>query len=386
MPQHNYEEIPDSYKSKEYLLLCPHAFRLFRELGLEYVEDVYPEYKNILPEATQFRFGNMIHTSKEIMQGKISPEDAEKIVLYTIPHVMSVRADLQIGLLKLLYGDSVDISFLILNDENNELFHVTNLHAENGIPVDWWHVDSEDELLERRHIKYGYKLREIPARTKNFLKAAKMIRETLMDIRNERTPQWSDSMYSLSSVNTSAMFNLFAELSNYELFNMIWMGMNSKQVYKMQDQVFNLYPSPPLIGTLAYLSRSEWTSKLVGISSGRRLVLHQVEDLIIEWISEKFPEALSTMLVEQWKTGIPNPKMTMDCEIPNKREGLLDESGDLVRNYPNGQRLTLEDLEIPEDEAYKGYLTTITDEDPLDLTVTKNNLISKNMGRLTEFF
>ncbi len=383
---HSYEEIPDNYRSKEYILLSPHTFRLFKELGLDYAENVYPEYKNILPSATKYRFGNMIYTSKDILEGKIPPEDAEKVVLYTIPHVMSVRADLQIGLLKLLYGDSCDISFLILNDETNELFHVTNLHAENGIPVDWWLVDSEDELLERRHIKYGYKLREIPARTKNFLKAAKMIRETLMDIRNERTPQWSNSMYSLSSVNTSAMFNLFAELSNYELFNMIWMGMNSKRIYKMPDQVFNLYPSPPLIGTLAFLSRRDWTSKLVGLASARRLVLHQVEDMIIDWISEKFPEALSIMLLDQWRNGIPNPKMSLDCFTPGKKEELLNTSGNLVREYPDGQRLTLEKLDIPEGEEYKGYLTNITDEDPLDLSISRNNLISKNMGRNTEFY
>ncbi|NVM30920.1 MAG: hypothetical protein HWN65_18915 [Candidatus Helarchaeota archaeon] len=383
---HDYEEIPDSYKSKEYLLLCPHIFRCFRELGLEYFDNIYPEYKKILPEATNYRFSNMIFTSKEIMEGKIPPEQAEKIILYTIPHVMSVRADLQMGLLKLLFGDSTDISFLILNDENNEIFHVTNLHAENGIPVDWWQVDSEDELLERRHIKYGYKLREIPSKTKNLIKASKMIRDTLMDIRNERTPWWQASMYSLSSVNTACMFNLFAELSNYEMFNLIWMGLNTKRIYGMADQLFNLYPSPPLIGTLAFLLRREWTSKLVGLASGRRLVLHQVEDVAIDWIKEKFPEALSIMLLEQWKQGIPNPRMSMACDIPEDKDKMLNESGDLVRQYPEGSRLTLENLEVPQDEGFKGYLTNITDEDPLDLSISKQNLISKNMGRFTKFF
>lgn len=383
MTLHNFEEIPDNYKSKDYLLLCPHTFRLFRELGIAYFDNIYPEYKNILPEATKYRFGNMIHTSKEIMEGKISPKQAEKTVLYTIPHVMSVRADLQMGMLKLLFGDSCDISFLILNDSNNEVFHVTNLHAENGIPVDWWLVDSEDELLERRHLKYGYKLREIPAKTKNFLKASKMILETLRDIRNEFTPQFSQSMYSLSSVNTSCMFNLFAELSNYEIFNTIWMGMNSKRVYGMPDQVFNLYPSPPLLGTLALLSMHEWTSKLVGIVSGRRLVLHQIEDILVNWISERFPEALTIMLKEQWRQGIATPWMSMKVNIPERKEKMLNETGELIRNYPDATRLKLEALGIPEKEAFKGYLTNITDEDS-QLSFSPNNLVSKSMGRDTQ--
>ncbi len=386
MIKHYYGEIPDDYRSKEYLLLCPHIFRCFRELGLEYIERVYPKYQKILPEATQYRFSNMIFTSKEIVEGKILPDMAEKIILYTIPHVMSVRADLQMGLQKLLFGDSTDISFLILDDKTNELFHVTNLHSENGIPVDWWVVNHGDELLNRRHMKHGIRLKDIPKKTSNYLKATKMVRELLLDIRNERTPQFSHSMYSLSTVNSSMMFNLFAELSNYEIFNTIWMGMNSKRVYKMPDQLFTLYPSPPLIGTLTYLSMREWTSKLVGLASGRRLVLHQVEDLAIDWIKEEFPEILPMVLLDQWKAGIPNPGMTMGCDIPDKKEKLLDQTGNLVRHYPQGQRLTLEDLEIPEEEAFKGYLTNITDENLLDLLISKKNLISQNMGRFTKFF
>ena len=69
-----------------------------------------------------------------------------------------------------------------------------------------------------------------------------------------------------------------------------------------------------------------------------------------------------------------------------KKEELLNTSGNLVREYPDGQRLTLEKLDIPEGEEYKGYLTNITDEDPLDLSISRNNLISKNMGRNTEFY
>ena len=124
----------------------------------------------------------------------------------------------------------------------------------------------------------------------------------------------------------------------------------------------------------------------MGLASGRRLVLHQVEDVAIDWIKEKFPEALSIMLLEQWKQGIPNPRMSMACDIPEDKDKMLNESGDLVRQYPEGSRLTLENLEVPQDEGFKGYLTNITDEDPLDLSISKQNLISKNMGRFTKFF
>ncbi|NVM53166.1 MAG: hypothetical protein HWN66_05645 [Candidatus Helarchaeota archaeon] len=380
---HDYGEIPDSYRSKEYLLLSPHMFRCFREFGLDYVESIYPKYQKIQHDATRFRFENMIFTSKEVIEGKISPAQAEKIIIYTIPHVMSVRSDLQSGLLKLLFGDSCDISFIIFDDKSNELFHITNLHAENGVPVDWWMVNYEDELLERRHMKLGIKLKEIPTKY-NYLKSSKLIREALLDIRNERTPQWADSMYSVTTINTSMMFNLFAELSNYEMFNTMWMGLNSKHVYKMPDQLFTLFPSPPLIGTLAYLPYSTWTSKLVGLASGRRLVLHQIEDDVVIWIKREFPDAFDSVLLKQWDIGIPVPQMTLGCEIPAKKQELLDVDGNLKREYPDGPRLTLEQLSIPREEAFKGYLTTITDN-PLNLSISKKSLISKKMGRFTEF-
>jgi hypothetical protein len=233
-------------------------------------------------------------------------------------------------------------------------------------------------------MKLGVKLKDIPKKVNN-LKAAKYIREVLLDIRNERTPQWVNSMYSLTSVNTSMMFNLFAELSNYEMFNTMWMGLNSKQVYKMQDHLFALFPSPPLIGTLSYLSYAKWTSKLVGLAAARRLVLHQIEDAAIEWIKEEFPEAFETVIMAQWRAGIPNPNMSVACEIPERKKDLISAQGDLVRSYPEGIRLTLEDLEIPEEEAFKGYLTNITDEVALS-DLSRKNLISMNMGRYTEFF
>ena len=383
MAKHLYGEIPDSYKSKEYLLLSPHMFRCFRELGLGYIESIFPKYQKMYHDATRFRLENMIFTSKEVMEGKIPPEQAEKIIIYTIPHVMSVRADLQMGLLKLLFGGSCDISFIILDDKTNELFHIANLHAENGIPVDWWTVDFSDELLERRHMKLGIKLKDIPKKV-NYLKASKLIRDALLDIRNERTPQWADSMYSVATINTSMMFNLFTELSNYEMFNTMWMGLNSKRIYKMPDQLFTLYPSPPLIGTLAFLPYAKWTSKLVGLASGRRLVLHQIEDNVVDWIKQEFPEAYASVILKQWAIGIPVPEMTLSCEIPEKKQELLDENGDLRRHYPSGPRLTLEKLSIPEEEAFQGYLTDITDETPAE--ITRKNLISKNMGRFTEFF
>ena len=42
-------------------------------------------------------------------------------------------------------------------------------------------IREADDILDRRHMKYGYKLREIPRRVKNMKKAAAMLEDILKD-------------------------------------------------------------------------------------------------------------------------------------------------------------------------------------------------------------
>jgi hypothetical protein len=77
--------------------------------------------------------------------------------------------------------------------------------------------------------------------------------------------------------------------------------------------------------------------------------------------------------------------MTLSCRISEEKNKLLDASGDLSRLYSENPRLTLDQLEIPEEEAFIGYLTDITDEESYE-NFSRKNLLSKNMGRYTEFF
>jgi len=76
------------------------------------------------------------------------------------PPVIPLRADLTQGTMKLLYGDSLDMTFFALTDLDQELLFLLNGHMENGIPVDWWLIGPDDEVFERRHIKYGFKLKD----------------------------------------------------------------------------------------------------------------------------------------------------------------------------------------------------------------------------------
>ena len=193
----NYGDIEDDMETKEFLLISKHVFKVFRQLGLDYMENALPKFRTVQYDVTKARWDNMIYTGKQILEGKISEDQATKMFLYTIPHVITVRSDLQVGTNKLLYGDSTDVSFAIVNDYTNELLFVFNGHLESGVPTDWWIAGLNDDLMERRHLKYGVKLRSIPAKTKNLMKSAKWLEDVLLDVRIERTPYYSHSLYTV---------------------------------------------------------------------------------------------------------------------------------------------------------------------------------------------
>ncbi|MHA1783984.1 MAG: hypothetical protein ACTSVE_02180, partial [Candidatus Helarchaeota archaeon] len=120
MTLYKYGDIPDDNFTKEFLLISRHVFKVFRQFGLDYMESIFPKFRQVQYDVTKARWDNMIYTGKRILSGEISDAEAQKTFLYTIPHVITVRSDLQVGTNKLLYGESTDVSFAIVNDYTNE--------------------------------------------------------------------------------------------------------------------------------------------------------------------------------------------------------------------------------------------------------------------------
>jgi len=386
MSLHNFSEIPEDSRTKYFLPLSRHVYQVFRHFGSDYMENVFPKFEGVQYDVTKARWDNMIFTGTKIQSGEISPEEAERTMLYTVPHVVTCRADLQVGSNKLLYGDSCDVCFAILDDfPPYNLLFVFNGHMEAGVPIDWWLVMQDDELLDRRHMKLGYKMREIPSRTKNLTHGAKLLIDILKDIRNERTPQFTNSLLWVSMCWSSAMFNMFSELTNYETLSSIYNGLASKVLFKLPDYYFIYYPIPPLFSSLIYATREKFDLIIAGLTSNHYLVLNTIEDDAMRWVKETLPEMYDLVYKNQWETGLPSPQISLHTEIPTDKTKFVDKDGNLVRKEPAGSRLTLENLEISEEEAYKGYLTDIDHETPIDAQFSRDNLVSKGRGIHTEF-
>ncbi|MHA1144682.1 MAG: hypothetical protein ACTSRW_08090 [Candidatus Helarchaeota archaeon] len=387
MSLYNYGDVPDDNFTKEFMLISKHIFKVFRHFGVEYMENVFSKFRQVQYDVTKARWDNMIFTGRKILSGEISQEEAEKTFLYTIPHVVTCRSDLQVGTNKLLYGDSTDVSFAIINDYTHELLFVFNGHLEGGVPVDWWLAGVHDDLMERRHLKYGVKLRDIPKKAKNMIKCAQWLESVLRDIRNERTPQFSNSLYTISTCFSSAMFNIFAEQSCYETMASIYDGMNAKRLYKIKDYHFLYYPVPPLFSTLFLLTRDNFTKSIEGLTTSHKLITNTIEDGAMEWVKTELAEVYPISYLPQWTTdGIPIPAITLGTKIPTKKKDMIGPDGWWVRDIPDGARLTLENMNITEEESSKGYLFDIDHQTPLDVELTPDLKISMGMGSETKFF
>ena len=372
--------------NKEYMLLARHMFKCYKELGVEFVEALFPKFDQIQYELIKERWDQMIQTSKKVIDGVIPDDEADKICLYTLPHVISLISTLQTGLVKLLYGEEVDVTAVMVDDFNWEVVTCFNGHMSEGIPVDWWVIGLEDELMDRRHMKRGMRFKDIYKKTKNVPKACEYLMEVLKDVRNERTPQWSNTLYTIVLLHTSGLFNFFTEMSNYEVVSSIWDGYNSKR-YKMKDYWFLMYPDPPMVRTMTMGSRDGFARKLTGLTTGGKFVLHTIEDPAIDWIKEEVPEAWSSVILDDWEEGIPLPISTLECKIPMDQNKLVKSGNELNWQYPKSHpRITMDTFDFTEDDAFKGYLTNISENTPINAELDRINLISKNFGQYAEFF
>ena len=169
----------------------------YTQAGYGKFEEIMPIIPDIAYDFIKLRLDEAIMSAQDCINGKL--KDPEKTMAYMLfPPITTVRCDLQQGLSKLLYGDSIDISFVIFYDLTGEIVFIFNGHCEDGIPIDWWLVGPDDEdVLERRHMKYGYKIKDIPTIAKGMEKSGDMLLGILQDIRNERSPQWASSTYQL---------------------------------------------------------------------------------------------------------------------------------------------------------------------------------------------
>ncbi len=384
LPYH-YEDIPD-INARPFWPLGRHVWRIFKELGFDYAGDAISNLDKILYDELNSRLSQTILTCQQVQSGKIPPENAAKTLTYMLlPPITSMRTDLSQGTMKLLYGDSVDLTFVVINDQTDEIFFLLNGHCETGVPVDWWVVGPDDDLLERRHLKLGFKLRDIYKRLKDFTKCGFRAIDILKDVRNERTPQFAHSTYLCGIIWSSGMAQQLMERSNWETWASIHDGVNAKSHYKLPDYWFCYIPWPQMVRTLLMLSRPRFTSKIVGMTNEHRLYIQPIEDIGANFLKDNYPELWEIGVTKNLKElGIPLPAMTLECQPPNFQDKKIFKTEEFDFNYPRNDFILDKHLGMEESEILQGVFLNVNHETPFKEDY-RDDILSIGLGTETKF-
>ncbi|MHA1129700.1 MAG: hypothetical protein ACTSRC_17100 [Candidatus Helarchaeota archaeon] len=396
MTQHSFGEISDAIPTKYHLPLGVNIWEMFKEHGWEWLKYFFTKFGETIYDLGKIRLNESIYTANDIFKGKISEEHAKKTLTYAFfPPVLAIRSDLQQGTMKLLFGETCDTTFLFLHDfDDGECMFALNLHLEDGIPVDWWIIGRDDEFFDRRHLKLGYKLKDLPKKSKNLDQAAERIIATLRDARNERTPQWNNSSYSIVLTWCSAGLNMVLETSSYEVLAFMFNGIASKSAYKLDDYYFNWFPAPPLAGSFGHGGTSfmkKFIEMFSGLFTEHRLYLHPIEREAHPLINRLVPECLSYINQKWEQKGMLMPYQTYNRVAPNTRDKnvyqVADENPEVLdTKFPNDpeSRFGLDDIDMTYEEVLEGVYLDLTLESRKD-DVSPDKIISRKYGRHTVF-
>ncbi|MDD1776946.1 MAG: hypothetical protein LUQ65_02175 [Candidatus Helarchaeota archaeon] len=379
-----FADIPENVHTKKYLPLLHNIWKGYQEFGWEYFQKVFKIFTSEFYTLATNRLNESILAAKLVLEGKF--KDPSQVLAYAFfPPVITIREDLQTGTEKLLFGESVDTSFLVVDDDTRDILFILNCHIEDGIPVDWWTVGGGDEVLDRRHLKLGYKLRQFPQKIKKFTDIGLKAIDVLQDIRNERSPQWSTSNYMTSTVWCSSIINQIEYTSNYASFGGLWDGMQAASNFDLPDALFCFCPWPPMIKTFTLMGRSNFILRLTGLSTEHRLYTQGETAKNVEWLMTNVPELMDLVTHQVWeKIGIPRPSETITEEYPH-----LNEKNDLAKKYTLTSReqtkIKCEDLGLTWREAVVGVYLDVTHDTPETDPIDASRIISTGIGSETQF-
>ena len=381
---HTYGEIPDTVKTKAYFPLGRHLWRVYRQVGFDYYDKAISAFPEKLYPALKKRLDETILTAKAVKEGTI--QEIHKTCAYMLfPPVGALRGDLQQGAMKLLYGDSCDTTFVVINDYSQEIYFLLNAHSEDGIPTDWWYAGPDDGLLDRRHLKLGYKIRELPQRIPSMARVGQNLISVLKDVRNERAPEYANSTYQIGMAQGSGMANVVCEASSWEAWAQIWDGIAAKQEYGLPDHWYNYVPWPPLIDMLIKLGRASFVTRLCALCTENHLAIQPVEKDTLDWIKERFPTVYDALVYQQWnQIGVPTPAMTVACKPPLLKRPVTYRKEEFDFQYPEGTRIFAQDLQMEPEELMAGAYLDITVKTPLKTAISPELIISKGWGRKTK--
>ncbi|NVM02251.1 MAG: hypothetical protein HWN67_07935 [Candidatus Helarchaeota archaeon] len=389
---YNFGDVPDDFITKRHMIFNRTLWKIFQQFGWEKVLEGFEVGTEAFTyETFKYRLDDAVKTAKKVISGDF--EFPEKLISYTLfPPGGFIRSDLQQGSMKLMYGESVDVSYIAIWDLEQTIYSILNAHLEDGIPVDWYLLGPEDEILERRHMKTGVKLKDMPKKNKgrDFNNLGKKITEILKDLRNERTPEFSSSTYMVGLTWASHAAHLPFIFSYYEALARLWDLLAAKKNTGLEG--FAYVPASPTIQMLAYMSRPDYIIKSAGLLSDHKMYIIGLEEQNRDFLLENLPEDYDLFINEKWHEGLPWPYQTVNVQTPYEKMKKKNAwkhaqtNNTFEWNYSHPENfIKLEDLGMDLDQVMNGVFLDINHSIEPNSVNLKDKMISTGCGQFTEF-
>ncbi len=207
------------------------------------------------------------------------------------PPAYMVRPDLGFSTTQMLYGKYATTMWCHIDWWRGEFVWLQGYHNEDGVPVQHWiigtsseiaqHFDEEDRQklltpsdfmavpsditapLERRHLRTGIKLKEIPKKSPyDIFKWLGLARDVVKDMREEMFPKWTHATLYMSP--SPGNFGIGSQHTFWtaQFWSLVWMAMNATRLLGIPMIFYTYEPLPPILNTLLALPSELWTRRL----------------------------------------------------------------------------------------------------------------------------
>lgn len=137
------------------------------------------------------------------------------------PPIINLPIRLNPSINVVLYGNDVDNFYNYMDSFTLEnIPYLENWHYEDGIQTTriCYSFENAEEVLERRHMRTGEKFRYLCCQ-RPAVEGERMVKDITLDIRNEKTPQYSNSM--MFGFAVSHFVTADAQFGSRSLFDII---------------------------------------------------------------------------------------------------------------------------------------------------------------------
>ncbi|MHA1143960.1 MAG: hypothetical protein ACTSRW_04415 [Candidatus Helarchaeota archaeon] len=379
----DFGDIPDDLITKKHIFLGKNTWLLYRQFGYEFMEAFISSlHEHVVTETINKRLKESIILAKEESLGRL--EKPEKTLTHWIlPPIRTVVANQNQGAVKYFFGESCDVSFIIIDDYRQDIPLVLTCHVENGLPVDFWIINQDSPEMTIKN-KEGIEFRNLPKKLKTLGRCSIFVKELLNQFRSERSPEWSTSAHYLFLGFNTGLYNLIAEPSNFELEIALWDAMNAAK-HGLPTAWFVYTPWPPMLKNLLNLDRKTSSLRALEMFTKGRLHVLPIEESTLNWLNENYPEVYRGLLAQRAIYGIPSINHTLNCKIPD----YSDESTFLEKKfswkYPKEKKIFPGDMGMSVEDTFKGVYLDVDSKTPIDEKITKKHILSIGIGRETKF-